>query len=186
MGNWLTFEPRRMRVYASKLGAVGLGLIPVTAALLGLLTAGMWLIVGHYGSTAGTTAKVWGALGELAGRSLALALAAALAGAASGVLLRHTAAVLGIAVGYLVLVEGIFGQSLKSVAPWLLQHNVTAWVQHGGRYFTDVCSTDKQGRYGCQSIEKVITFGHSATYPGVLVVFVIGLGAVVFRRRDVS
>ena len=45
MGNWLTFEPRRMRVYASKLAAAGLGLIPVTVALLGLLTAGVWLIV---------------------------------------------------------------------------------------------------------------------------------------------
>ena len=186
MGNWLTFEPRRMRVYASKLGAVGLGLVPVTAGLLGLLTAGMWLIIGRYGSTAGTTAKVWEGLGEVAGRSLALALAGAVAGAASGVLLRHTAAVLGIAMGYLVLVEGIFGPSLRGLAPWLVQHNVNAWVRHGATYFTESCSTDKQGQYSCQGIEKLITFGHSAAYLGVLLVFVVGLGAVVFRRRDVS
>src|SRR5665811_1256289 len=126
MANWLTFEPRRMRVYVSKLGAAGLGLIPVTVALLGLLTAGSWLIVGHLASTAGTTAKVWGDLALMGGRAVALAVAAAVAGAAMGVLLRHTSAVLGIAVGYLVLVEGVFGQALQGARPWLLQLNFNA------------------------------------------------------------
>ena len=186
MANWLTFEPRRMRVYSSKLAAAGLGLIPVAVALLGILTAGVWLIVGHYASTAGTTAKVWGDLGEMAGRSVVLALAAAVVGAASGVLLRHTAAVLGIAIGYLMLVEGVFGQALQGARPWLLQLNFEGWLQHGTRYFTQSCTTDATGNYNCQGVEKVLTFGHSAAYLGVLVVFVVALAALVFRRRDVS
>lgn len=186
MANWLTFEPRRMRVYASKLTAAGLGLLPVTVALLGMLTAGAWLIVGQFGSTAGTTAKVWGDLGEMGARSVALTLATAVTGAAFGVLLRHTAAVLGIAVGYMVLVEGVFGQALEGVRPWLLQLNVNAWLQHGATYFIESCTTDARGGYTCQGVEKVLTFGHSSAYLGVVVALVIGLAALVFRRRDVS
>ncbi|HEY8619813.1 MAG TPA: ABC transporter permease subunit, partial [Dermatophilaceae bacterium] len=186
MANWLTFEPRRMRVYVSKLGAAGLGLIPVTVALLGLLTAGSWLIVSHLASTAGTTAKVWGDLALMGGRAVALAVAAAVAGAAMGVLLRHTAAVLGIAVGYLVLVEGVFGQALQGARPWLLQLNFNAWLQHGAKYFIQTCKTDAQGNYNCQGVEKVLSFGHGSAYLGLLVVLTVGLAALVFRRRDVS
>jgi len=186
MANWLTFEPRRMRVYVSKLGAAGLGLIPVTVALLGLLTAGSWLIVGHLASTAGTTAKVWGDLALMGGRAVALAVAAAVAGAAMGVLLRHTAAVLGIAVGYLVLVEGVFGQALQGARPWLLQHNLAAWLQHGATYYFETCTTNSQGQYSCQGGQKVLSFGHGSAYLGLLVVLTVGLAALVFRRRDVS
>jgi len=186
MANWLTFEPRRPRVYASKLGAAGLGLLPIALAVLGLLTAGTWLIVGHFASTAGTTAKVWGNLAQMGGRAVALAVAAALAGAAMGVLFRHTAAVLGIAVGYLVLVEGVFRQALQSAQPWLLSLNFQAWLQHGAKYYPLVCKTDGQGNYSCQGVEKLLTFGHSSTYLGLLVVLILGLAALVFRRRDVS
>jgi len=186
MANWLTFEPRRMRVYASKLAAAGLGLIPATVALLGLLTAGVWLIIRHFSPTVGTTAKVWGDLGEMGARSLALALAATVTGAAIGVLLRRTVAVLGIAVGYLVLVEGVFGQALQGARPWLLQLNVNGWLQHGAGYFVESCKTDAQGNYTCQGIEKILSFGHSSAYLGVLVVVAVGLAALVFRRRDVS
>jgi len=186
MANWLTFEPRRLRVYVSKLGAAGLGLIPVTVAVLGLLTAGSWLIVDHLASTAGTTAKVWGDLALMGGRAVALAVAAAMAGAAMGVLLRHTAAVLGIAVGYLVLVEGVFGQALQGARPWLLQLNFNAWLQHGATYFAQTCKTDAQGNYNCQGVEKVLSFGHGSAYLGLLVVLMVGLAALVFRRRDVS
>jgi len=186
MANWLTFEPRRIRVYASKLAAAGLGLIPATVALLGLLTAGVWLIVRQFSPTVGTSAKVWGDLGEMGARSLALALAVTVTGAAIGVLLRRTVAVLGIAVGYLVLVEGVFGQALQGARPWLLQLNVNAWLQHGASYFVESCTTDAQGGYSCQGVEKVLTFGHSAAYLGLLVLLVVSLAAVVFRRRDVS
>ncbi len=186
MANWLTFEPRRMRVYGSKLVAAGLGLLPVSLALLGLLTGGAWLIVGHFGSTAGTTSKMWGDLGWMGGRSVALALAATVSGAAIGVLLRHTAAVIGIAMGYLVLVEGVFGQALQGVQPWLLQLNFTSLVKHGATYYPTVCTTDSRGSYNCQGVEKILTFGHSATYLGMMAVLLVVLAAVVFRRRDVS
>jgi len=186
MANWLTFEPRRMRVYTSKLAAAGLGMLPATVALLGLLTAGVWLIVAHFSPGIGASAKVWGDLGEMGARSLALALAATVAGAAMGVLLRRTVAVLGIAVGYMVLVEGVLGQALQNERPWLLQLNVNAWLQHGARYFVESCKTDAQGGYSCEGVERTLAFGHSSIYLGVLVVIATALAALVFRRRDVS
>ena len=186
MANWLTFEPRRMRVYFSKLVAAGLGLIPVVIALIALLTAGIWLIVGHFGSTAGVTAKEWGDLGEMAARSVVLVMAAAVAGAAMGALLRHTAAVIGVALGYLVLIEVVLRNALQGAQPWMLQLNFEGWLQHGTKYFINSCTTDSQGGYNCAGVEKLVSFGHSTTYLGLLVAILIGLAALAFRRRDVN
>ena len=186
IGNWLTFEPRRMRVYASKLVAAGVGLIPATVALIGLLFGGLSLITSNYGSAAGTTAKMWSDLGFMTGRSITLAVVAAVVGAAMGTLLRHTAAVIGIAIGYLVLVEAIFSHSLQNMQPWLLRINMEGWLQHGTKYFLTTCKTDSQGNYRCDGVEKLLGFGHSATYLGLLVVLVVALSAMVFQRRDVN
>jgi len=186
IGSWLTFEPRRMRVYASKLAAAGLGMVPVAVALLGLLTAGTWLVLGHFDSTSGTTAKVWGDIGAMGARSVVLTLAATVTGAAIAVLLRRTAAVLGVAIGYLVLVEGIFRQRLEGEQAWLLQVNFLGWLQHGATYHTQTCTTDARGSYSCQSVQAALTFGHSAAYLAVLVLIAVALAALVFRRRDVS
>ena len=186
MANWLTFEPRRMRVYASKLAAAGFGLVPVVVGLLGLLTAGIWLLARQLGTTDGTTAEVWGDLAEMGGRAVALAMAAAVGGAAVAMLLRNTAAVLGIAVGYLVIVETVLGSSLQAARPWLLQLNVQSWLQHDANYFISSCATDSTGQFACQEVQKVLSFGHSAAYLGLLMVFGVALAALVFRRRDVS
>jgi len=186
IGNWLTFEPRRMRVYASKLVAAGVGLIPATVALLGLLIGGVWLITAHFGSTAGMTVKIWSDLGLMAGRSVVLAVVAAVVGAAMGTLLRHTAAVIGVAMGYLVLVEIVFRRALQGAQLWMLQINMEGWLRHGTKYFLTTCKTDSQGNYRCDGVEKLLGFGHSATYLGLLVVVVVALSAMVFQRRDVN
>ena len=187
MGNWLTFEPRRMRVYASKLTAVGLGLVPAIVALVGLLIGGVWLITAKYGSTGETPAAVWSDLGFMAGRSTALAVIAAIVGAAMGMLLRHTAAVLGIAMGYLIFVELIFSRMFESARPWLLQINMEGWLKHGTTYY-EPCAAVSQGgdMFSCDQAEKFLEFGHVSAYLGLLVVLVIGLSALVFQRRDVN
>ncbi len=186
MGNWLTFEPRRIRVYSTKLAAAGLGLIPATLALLGLLFGGVWLITARYGSTAGTTGKMWNDLGLMSARSLVLAVVAATVGVAMGTLLRHTAAVIGIAMGYLILIEAIFSHLLQNQQPWLLRLNMDGWLQHGTKYYIQSCKTDSQGQYRCDGVEKLLGFGHSSTYLGLLVVLVVGITAMVFQRRDVN
>jgi ABC-2 type transport system permease protein len=66
IGNWLTFEPRRLRVYGSKLAGAAIGLVPVAIGITAILMLGTYLIVDHYGTTASTTGEVWGDLVERA------------------------------------------------------------------------------------------------------------------------
>lgn len=183
IGNWLTFEPRRLRVYSSKLVAAGVGLVPVAAALVALLALGGWLIVGHYGSTAGTR---WGDLAAQGGRAVALAAGSAIIGAVLAGLLRHTAAAVGLAMAYLVLVEGVFGGALQKFKPWLLSVNFESWIRHGASYWVNQCSTSSSGFYDCQTVEKHVSFGHSAAYLAVLFAVLVVAGALVFRRRDIN
>jgi ABC-2 type transport system permease protein len=88
--------------------------------------------------------------------------------------------VIGIAMGYLVLVEAVFARALQSAQPWLLQLNFKALVQHGARYSVNSCTTDAQGRYSCQDVEKFLQFAHSTTYLSLLVVLIVTLAALVF------
>jgi ABC-2 type transport system permease protein len=59
-------------------------------------------------------------------------------------------------------------------------------LEHGASYFVESCTTDARGGYSCEGVERVLSFGHSSAYLGLLVVLVVALAALVFRRRDVS
>ena len=186
IGNWLTFEPRRLRVYGSKLSAAALGMVPVAAVALALLLAGTYLIVARMGVTTGTTGKVWGNLLETSGRAVVVAAVAGALGGVLALLLRHTAAAIGVIMGYLVLVEGVFGGTLERVQPWLARLNFDAWVQHGTTYYLQNCTTTPEGYYNCEQVEKTLSFEHGAWYLGIGAVVLIALGALVFHRRDVT
>ncbi|QNE20637.1 ABC transporter permease subunit [Kribbella qitaiheensis] len=186
ISNWLTFEPRRLRVYGSKLVAAATGMLPVAAVALAILLAGTYLIVNAMGSTAGTTGKVWGDLAGTAGRAVVMAAAAGALGGIFALLLRHTAAAVGVAMGYLVLVEGVFGSFLAKAQPWLVKLNFDAWIRHDTTYYVDNCRSVPDGGYSCESIEKTLTFEHGAWYLGIAVVVLIALGAGVFHRRDIT
>src|SRR5829696_1402403 len=111
MGTWLTFVPGRGRVAASKLVAAGLGAAAtaVLALVLANLGARMIAVVNRPGDD--LTLPAAPALDEplaiLGLRVVALAVGAALVGAALGLLLRHTAAIIGVVLGYAVVIEGI-------------------------------------------------------------------------------
>jgi ABC-2 type transport system permease protein len=186
LGNWLTFEPRRLRVYGSKLLGALLGHVPVAVVTLALLIGGTALIVELVGNTSTTSGKVWGDLLAMAGRSVVLAAVVAVLGSVFAMLLRHTAAAIGLLMGYLVLVEGVFGGFLTKAQPWLVRLNVDAWIKHGTTYWVDNCQTMPDGLYNCTSLEKTVSFGHSAWYLGIAAAVIIALGALVFSRRDVT
>ena len=109
----------------------------------------------------------------------------AVAGAALGILLRHTAAVLGLALGWVIAGEGILGNNVAAAQPWLLGTNLTGWLQHGTSYFVETCTSSADGGFSCSSTEKALSFAHSATYLGVLVLALLVVTTLVFRRRDV-
>ncbi|MEU4290571.1 ABC transporter permease [Kribbella sp. NPDC026596] len=186
IGNWLTFEPRRLRVYGSKLLAAAIGFVPVGAGVLAILMLGTYLIVAQLGDTSTTTSKVWGDLVATGGRAVVVTALGAAIGGITGLLLRHTAAAIGVVMGYLVLIEGVFGSFLNQAQPWLIKLNFDAFVRHDATYYLNQCKTGSDGSYVCESIEKTLSFEHGAWYLSALTVALVLLGAGVFQRRDIN
>jgi ABC-2 type transport system permease protein len=158
----------------------------VAVVTLAILLAGTFLIIDHLGVTSGTTSKVWGDLTGTAGRAVLMTAAGAALGGVVGLLLRHTAAAIGVAMGYLVLVEGVFGGFLDKAQPWLVRLNFDAFIRHGTTYYINECKNTADGGYTCNQIEKQLSFEHGAWYLGIIAVVLDVLGGVVFARRDVS
>lgn len=185
MSNQLLFEPRRLRVYAAKAGAV-----VVAGLVLGLVVATAWWLglagVARARDLAiadGTTAEVgWQVL-----RGALLAAAAGLAGLATTMLFRSTVATLGIL--FAVVIAGSF---LVAVLPfesperWLPHLNVLAWIGDGAVYYTETsqtCVDDGTGMV-CTG-ERTLTAPAAAAYllSGLVVVGAASLAT--FRRRDI-
>ena len=183
LSTWLTFEPRRLRVYASKLLAATLGVLPAAVVLVAAVVGGAWLVADRFGLAGTMTQTDWGDAGATALRVLALTALVALAGAALGILARHTAGVLGAVVGYVVVVELVLANLLPRLQPWLLLKNVEGWVAGGTVYFLQTCTTDATGTL-CDVTERALPLTHSVVYLLALAALTVAAGAVAIRRRD--
>ena len=130
-------------------------------------------------------AGTWGHLAAVGGRAVVLVAAVAVAGAAMGILLRHTAAVLGVALGWAVAGEGILRGAVPSSQPWLLRrqphrlaparHDVRRGQVHERRRRLQL-RDDPEAR--CRS-------GTARRTSACCVVALVLVTALVFRRRDV-
>ena len=182
MAGLLLWEPRRTRVFLAKFAALlgGLGLISIVAYAVHL--------VGHYsiadvrGEVGELSSGFDTSLGLLAGRGLAVVGVAAACGFAIAYTLRHTAAALGLALGYLVVAE--VGLRLWSVrwSPYLLSTNLDAWLNRGT--VVPVYSCDAGGVCTASEIKVSMAQG-GLVLLGVALVLLIG-AALVFRRREVT
>lgn len=182
MSTWLTFEPRRVKVYISKVLAPALAVLPVALALLAVVGLGVWAIHAQAGLAGGMTAAHWGQAAGLGARIAALTVLAVLLSAALGVLLRHTAGVLGAVIGYVVLeqfVAALFGR----LQPYLVSVNVRGWFEDGTSYYIETCTTDLTGTM-CDFVEHTIGVAHSAVYLLALTAAVVVVSGAVFRVRD--
>ena len=187
LANWLTFVPRRLTVYASKVVAVVLA-SALGGAVVNFLMLGLVALLTRVNGGALTG---FAAVADDAGRAVPIAVLAGVAGFVFALLTRHTVAALGIALGYLV-VSAVLGAvtanangPLGWLPPWLPENNLTAFLEHGTTYQQYVETVTESGTSG-DAIEKHISFGHSAGYWAVLLVVAIVSGALVFRRRDVT
>lgn len=185
MGLWLTFEPRRSRVYWSKAAAAAIGALPVVLATFLLGVAGIYAVYAAFGRV-GDTDATWTTLAHVAGRTLAAAALVALAGAALGAILRHTAAAIGVvAVWFLVVESLVVPQVQPELQRWLLRDNLGAWIFGGSEYAVPVCSITEQGQV-CEYVQREIT----QTQGGLVLLGAVAaltvLAVVLFRRRDVS
>ena len=186
IGNWLTFEPRRGRVYGTKVGASALSTLPIALFAAGLLVAGTWFVYSLNGNVGTMTGETWRTLGEGGLRLALLAAGLAMFGVAMGTIVRHTAAAIGILVGYMIVVEGIVASLFEGLRPWLLNLNLTAVLKGGTTYGVTVCEAGPTGQQNCTWIEETVSLGQGAAVIGGLLLVVLAVAALVFRRRDVN
>ncbi|WP_454859453.1 hypothetical protein [Promicromonospora soli] len=166
----LAIEPRRGRVYWSKLAAAGLAVLPGVAAAYALLASCMYWVHARADVLGGPPSDLVHALAWSGVRALALAACAAVCGAALGVLVRRWWVAVGLAVAWFLVEELVL--SASGVRDWFPVTNADAWVRGTGT----VLSGD-----GFLAVPLV----HSALLLLGLTALLGVLGSVVFRRRDV-
>ena len=180
IGTWLTFVPERGKVFASKSAAAA-----VAGAVYGLVWGAVLLGVTAAGaSLAGSDVVVTAPLVHSALKVGVLALAVTLIGTGLAFLLRHTAAALGVAIGYLIAIDTLLLQYLKGGARWSLSTNMTAWVTGRASYYEEQCTTDASGTM-CDYVEHTVSQTQGGLVLLAAVVIVTALAFVTFRQRDV-
>ncbi len=191
LGTWLTFKPRRVHVALSKLAAAAAGSALIAGAGLLLTVLGARMVATLNRPDADVTLPVadapQGSVPQLLLRCVAFVVAAGVLGAALGLLVRHTAGLVGLLLGYLVVVEGIAINAFMGgrLTPWAVVPNADAFVNKGHQYFAQVCTT-VDGEATCNHQEQTLSYTHGWVYLLVLVLGVSTAAVLVFRRRDVT
>lgn len=183
MGSWLTFVPRRTPVFVSKVLAPMLASVPITLVGAGLTLVGVPVIFRWFRLDDGVTGQEWVDLGWMLLRLVVVVMVAAALGAGGGFLVRHSGVVVGVVVGYLVIVEGMVGSALSGVQRYLLARNISAFVQDGTTW---EIWTDCDGINGCRSIEQSLSLEHGAMVLAVLLAVVLVVAWAQFRTADID
>jgi ABC-2 type transport system permease protein len=178
----LFWEPRRLRVVATKAGVLLAG-----TAAFGVLAQAAWLgMAGLLEAVAGDGAALpagfWG--GELAmqGRAVLLTVLAGLGGFALANLIRNTAAALGVGFVYFAVVETAVRGFWPAWQPWLVTNNVVGLLSPRGLH---LFLPDGIGPDGQQAMrEYVLGNLQSGIFLSCAVAVFVAAGAVLFARRD--
>jgi hypothetical protein len=178
----LVWEPRRVRVLATKAVALAVGVGLVAAAAMALHGGALYGVGRWRGTLAGTTAPLLRSLALTGGRGALLAVGTALAGFAVAGLLRSTSGALGLGFGYFVAGELAIRNFFPRSQPWLLTSNVAAWLQQRFVVQLPACPTCAGGH----DQVVVLTLGRSAAYLGGLVLAALVVCAAALRQRDVT
>ncbi len=175
----LFWVPRRMRVMGSKLLVLALG-----AAALGVLAQALWLVMaGTLSTLVGNDEPLppgfWGDLLLTQSRSVLLVVLAALGGFGLANLVRNTGASLGIGFVYFAVVETAIGAFRPGWQPWLLTNNAAGLVVPDGLtlYLWERPTQT-------EPIEYVVTNLQGGLVLSAVVAVVVGIGVVLFARRD--
>ncbi len=186
LGNWLTFVPRRDKVYAAKVAALAMG-TAVLGVLAELLMVGAAAIIT---SIIGQPLTGIGGVVAMAARSIPAVVFAALVGFCIAMLTRHTVAALGVLLGYGLLVLGLnivtyLAPALGVLKRWQLETNIQAFVAYGYTYTTYRQTVTAQG-VSLEPVDHVLGFGAASAYLAVVLIALLAVTLLVFRRRDVT
>ncbi len=123
-----TWEPRRLRWFASRIVVLTAGVFVMTALIVAFLSAGLALAAMVRGSTIGVDGAWWTDLLTTALRvSLAAAISAVIGGAVAAIG-RHTAAALGVVFVWTAVIEGLIRGFRPLWSPWLLGDNLVSFL----------------------------------------------------------
>ncbi len=186
---WLFYEPRRLRLMAAKLLAVTVSVLALSAlaqvvwgVTARILLRARGLPVSSLGPDAG---HFWSDVTAVQVRAALLVLPAVWLGFGLANLIRNTAAALGIAFVYIVIVESVLRGISPALQPVLFTTGVAAWGTEGGVtvYGTEVF--DQQlGYVAPQEIHVSNASGGLTLLLYALVVLAVSLA--LFRRRDIT
>lgn len=132
----MTWEPRRLRLLATKTGAAVAVLLAVGVLAMAVNLGAGWLIAATRGTLAGTTARLMSSLLLRGLRGLLVIGLLTLVGTAIAGLARSTAAAIGVVVVYLVGVEIVLQHLVPSWGRWLLTNNAAALLNGHAIYLT--------------------------------------------------
>jgi ABC-2 type transport system permease protein len=170
MTTTLTWEPRRGRVFAAKVGAVLAAMAVFAFVALVLVALAMWPALALHGAPLRPGDPTLWSLAGTIGRGVALATISAGIGLAIAGIGRNTAAALGAGFAYIIVFEHIVGSSLEQWRRWLLLGNVIVFVsgQDGG---------------GGVPGRSVIAAG---LFLAAVAVGLLAIAAGTFQRRDLA
>ena len=182
----LFWESRRTRVMAVKL-AVLAGAVAAVA----VVAQALWFVAAQLmARTLGTTGPLpAGFAGDMLGqqaRSVLLAVLAAGLGFAVSNLARGTGAALGAGFVWFAVVEN----AVRGIRPrwqeWLLSDNAAALVLDGGHriYVYDGGFVDETGQFVDGGREVLLSNLHGGLVLGLATAALVGVGVVLFARRD--
>ena len=175
----LFWVPRRTQVMGAKLGVLALG-----AAAFGVVAQLAWLaMAGILRAFVGTADRLpegfWGDLLATQGRSVLLVVLAALGGFGLANLVRNTGASLGIGFVYFAIIETAIGAFRPTWQPWLLTNNAAGLVVPDGLTLY-IWERPNQ----MEPTEYLVTNLQGGILLTVVVAVVLGIGVVLFARRD--
>ncbi len=179
--NQLLFEPRRMKLWLAKAGAVALSGGLVALVVLGGFWLGLGLVADARGTGASST-EIAHVSWHLV-RAVVLAMGASLGAFALTMLFRHTVATLA-----LLFVYSIGGEIVVNLLPfegsgrWSVGNNVFGWLATRHTYFD--ASIDCVPGDRC-SATQTMTHLEAGSYLGIVLVLAVALSLFLFNRRDV-
>jgi ABC-type transport system involved in multi-copper enzyme maturation permease subunit len=183
----LFWEPRRGRVMATKLAVLA-----VAAAALGVLAQAAWTLAALVlartrGVSDGLPPDFWSDVLGQQGRSVLLAVLTAMLGFAVANLVRNTGAALGVGFLYFAIIENILRVTISRSQRYLLSDNIAALLLDGGhRVFINSGTTldPATGSVSFDGREVVLSNVHGGLVLGLVTAALVGLGVVLFARRD--
>jgi hypothetical protein len=188
--NQMLWLPRRLRLLSGKLITLLLAITTTTVVLMGIWIGALWGLATLRGRIGDLTSGVIQSMALTGARALALVLAAGAIGFAVASLGRNTATAMGLAVGYVIVLEigtRIVLEIAEVVRPekWFLSSYAVAWLDQRVTFEEwRHCRYDTTGE--CQPFQWAIDMKQAAILFGSILVVSLFGAFFAFRRRDVT